>query len=778
MSTIVCASSMRDAAFAYARRSWPVLPCAPGAKTPLTTHGFRDATMDGGQIDGWWTKWPDANVAILTGEDSGLLVVDVDPRNGGDASLATLEEIHGALPRDYVVESGGGGLHIYLRLPEGIELPCSVLTDGIDVKCEGGYVIAPPSIHPNGTPYRLFAGGAVPPAPDWLVALLQERAAQAHVGTCGAVELPHIDIDELRIPDRTKELIRARTPRGSRSEAIFGVMRSLIGFGYRDFALHTAIFADPRYGISEKVLELEAQSCGAGLRWLRKDFERAQAKPDREDGNIGGKEQKMHHNPTGSRQSGNEQTQRLECVQASAVIPKPVDWLWHQYIPRGKTTLIAGMPGLGKSQLIIYLAAVVTTGGAWPDGTRPPAPANVLIFSAEDDADDTLVPRLLAAGADLDRVHIVKCTIAGCDDSGRLVERLPDMRHDVDALRAKVDEIGNVAFVVFDPFSVYGGDTNHAKNADVRKLLAPLAALAAEKKFALICLSHFNKGGGEGAPREALTRVLDSIGYTAAARAVYGVFKDADAPLRRLFLPIKNNLGLDTSGFVYHIESVMSGGIETSRVVWDGPCETRADDAVNGKVGDDVPDSATLARAVAFLFMQLRHGARNATEIENGAAAAGFSQPTVKRAKKIAGIRSAKCGMHGGWEWELPFDDSHKNNASYKSESNDPLRNTTTIKPSNHAGFAEGDQRSTRTGMNDPLRGSPSDTRNGEGDQWNPLDCDGSGPKTRAVAEGDQIAEGDQRVCEGTELAATPPLSTPTHAPLPVRSRDAWKGMP
>jgi hypothetical protein len=158
------------AALWYAERGWAVLPCRPRDKSPATKHGFKDATTDKAALVRAWTRDPAANVGIATGSLSGIVVLDVDPRNEGDASLAELERLHGSLPETVSVETGGGGRHLYFSAPEGAA-PSGVLAEGLDIKAEGGYVIAPPSVHPDGKPYRWVNAPSktkLAPCPDWL----------------------------------------------------------------------------------------------------------------------------------------------------------------------------------------------------------------------------------------------------------------------------------------------------------------------------------------------------------------------------------------------------------------------------------------------------------------------------------------------------------------------------------------------------------------------------------------------------------------------------------
>jgi hypothetical protein len=164
------------AAIAYIEeRRWAVLPVAPKGKVPLTRHGLLDATKEREQVERWWRRWPHANIGIATGPPSGLLVVDLDGAEGL-GSWARLEARHGVV-LTLEAATGGGGVHLVYGYPENIDLGNSAgrLGDGIDTRGRGGYIIAPPSVHPSGRRYAWTGSGEAPvaPAPAWLVDLLR-----------------------------------------------------------------------------------------------------------------------------------------------------------------------------------------------------------------------------------------------------------------------------------------------------------------------------------------------------------------------------------------------------------------------------------------------------------------------------------------------------------------------------------------------------------------------------------------------------------------------------
>lgn len=187
-----------DVALEYARRGWAVFPlhhpdergvcsCSKGVscdpqnigKHPRTKNGLSDATTDECQVRAWWRKWPRANVGLAMGKISGLVAIDVDPRAGGDASLAELFDEHGAFPETLEAVTGGGGFHFLFSHP-GVKFKNSTskIAEGLDVKTDGGYIVAAPSLHASGKRYA-WRGEAQPsPMPEWLLTLILTESAK------------------------------------------------------------------------------------------------------------------------------------------------------------------------------------------------------------------------------------------------------------------------------------------------------------------------------------------------------------------------------------------------------------------------------------------------------------------------------------------------------------------------------------------------------------------------------------------------------------------------
>ncbi len=167
-------------ALAYAGAGLLVLPVEPNGKRPLCTHGKDDATADTEQVRDWWVQHPDANIGLRPAP--GVVVLDVDPRNGGATALAELSRTHGGLRSTRTAWTGGGGLHAWYRFHGDVR---AVLCPGVDLKTHRGYLVAPPSVHPSGGTYRWGNDLPILSAPLWLRPLLRRPAVQPTVRANG-----------------------------------------------------------------------------------------------------------------------------------------------------------------------------------------------------------------------------------------------------------------------------------------------------------------------------------------------------------------------------------------------------------------------------------------------------------------------------------------------------------------------------------------------------------------------------------------------------------------
>lgn len=334
----------------------------------------------------------------------------------------------------------------------------------------------------------------------------------------------------------------------------------------------------------------------------------------------------------------------LQC--AASITPEPISWLWNGWLAKGKLHIFAGMAGTGKTTIAIALAATITIGGRFPDGSKSPI-GSVLIWSGEDSAADTLVPRLMAAGADLNKVHFVGDTTANYES------RSFDPASDMQALMIKAAAIDDLALLIIDPIvNAVAGDSH--KNGEVRRALQPVVDFGEKLNCAVLGITHFSKGG-QG--KDPLERVTGSLAFGALARIVLATAKIDDGDnTKRIVCRAKSNIGLDSGGFEYDLQQKeVLTGIFSSYALWgeavDGSARELLAEPDNREIGSD--NQSALDEAKNFLQLLLADGELSQKQIKEDAIGASHSWRTVERAKKELNIRSSKSLIDKCWYWKL-----------------------------------------------------------------------------------------------------------------------------
>lgn len=341
--------------------------------------------------------------------------------------------------------------------------------------------------------------------------------------------------------------------------------------------------------------------------------------------------------------------------------PEPVRWLWQHWLALGKLHILAGAPGQGKTTLALAMAATVTIGGRWPDGSKC-TQGNILVWSGEDDPADTLLPRLLAAGAERSRCYFIQGTRSADGDV------LPfDPARDLQGLLQAIEQIGGVRLLVIDPVvSAVTGDSH--KNTEVRRALQPLVNLATACECAVLGITHFSKGGQGIDPAQ---RVVGSVAFTAVARVVMVAAKVKsleDGQDTRILARSKSNIGPDDGGFNYHLEQCEPmPGIQASCIAWGAAVQGTARELLT----DPDEEANEEAQDVAgFLRSLLADGPLSAKAIYKDADGAGYSRDQIKRASLKLGIEKRKTGMDGGWVWALSEPEGSAKGAEERSFKN------------------------------------------------------------------------------------------------------------
>jgi hypothetical protein len=332
-------------------------------------------------------------------------------------------------------------------------------------------------------------------------------------------------------------------------------------------------------------------------------------------------------------------------TRGDSVDPEPIRWLWKDWLARGKYELLAGEKGAGKTTLMVDLAARLTSGGKWPDGSTVSDPGDVLFWSSEDDYQDTILPRFMAAGGDRGRLYHV----AGMERSnGEMVGF--DPRSDMRSLQDAAAAIPNLRMIVVDPVvSMERGDGN--TNATTRHSLQPLVDFANNLGCVAVGITHFNKDSRE---KTILQRINGSLAYTAVARVVFAAAKMPNGAPNR-FVRVIGNIAPQGGGFEYLLEQgVKVSGfphVETQRCVWGAALTGDPEELLSPA---STQKSRDIDRAKDWLRDQLRSGPVPTTELRAAVDGMGmdFSWATVRRAKDDLKMIVAEQ-VNKAWYWRM-----------------------------------------------------------------------------------------------------------------------------
>lgn len=341
----------------------------------------------------------------------------------------------------------------------------------------------------------------------------------------------------------------------------------------------------------------------------------------------------------------------LEC--AANMTPEPILWEWPGVIPKGKMTVFAGAPGTGKGLVSIDVASRASTGKPYPDQAEgmPLRPAiDVCMMASEDDWKDTILPRLMAVGADLKRIHRARIT---ADDGCTKRQRELCLDSDLQKLANVLAATPSIRLVIVDPISNYLGAARMEREQELRSVLMPIRDLAEETGVTFLLVAHFNKRSDVN----SISRVMGAMAMTGVARATWLFWEDPDnsTETERKFhmLPGKINIAKRRKGLEYTIgERKVLGPQEdgTAYIVWgqasDLTAETVQEDASNSKEKNAAHDAAD------FLRTLLASGPIPSKDVEATAQGRHIPTRTLDRARKIVQVKALK--RDGVWYMALP----------------------------------------------------------------------------------------------------------------------------
>lgn len=573
-------------ALEYINHGWSIIPIKPGEKVPLLTSWleFQKRHATEVEVTEWYTKWPDANLAIIVGQISGLLVIDIDDLVVGEKSF---RKYFGNITTLSVKTPNG--IHYYFKHPGDKQISNAIrAAPGLDIKGDGGYVLAPPSVG-----YKWIRN---------TLADLPNQTLLTEIKSKSKVDLTSTEI--VHEGGRNNDIARFAGKLFSLGLSIEEVFTQSLA---RTKAFHTPPL--PEYEVKTTVNSIAAKE---------------QAKKDAIPVKPGS----------------------LILTKFQNIKEEKIEWIWPGVIPKGKLSLIIGDPGHGKSLLSVHVAACVSAGLEFPDGTRPET-GNVLMVFCEDEAGDIVRPRLRVAGANLDNITHLEIS-----------ERFMKLDTDIPKIEDAIKQT-EAKLLVIDPISAYLGAVNSWKDDEVRRLLAMVGGLSTRTNCAILCIMHLNKKVSSN----AIDRGMGSIAFSAVARSVFlvGNHPEENDP-RKILAPVKTNLVEKAKSMIFRINSSQDN---YPYIEWEGESSYGTKDILMTGVAGTEEDNK-LEQAIIFLENQLRSGDKAARLLYEIGVKEGLTEVTIDRAKKRLGIKSVRD--RDRWFWNLPYKPRKMEDDPFSSE--------------------------------------------------------------------------------------------------------------
>lgn len=349
--------------------------------------------------------------------------------------------------------------------------------------------------------------------------------------------------------------------------------------------------------------------------------------------------------------SSNSTDEPIKLIRGSEMEPEEIKWFWENRIPFGKLTLFAGDPGLGKSTMGVYLAAAIATGQKLygsPSAYIPPA--EVLILSTEDDPEDTILPRFMAAGGK--RYNLLTEHM----ESG--LSGPVQLDRDIQRIREMLAKYPKIRLIIIDPVSNYLGDAKMNDEQAVRRLLVPLIRLIKQTGIAVVGIMHLNKKSD----LQAIYRVAGAGAFVGVSRAVYGFSKD-NVPGEFQIFTLKKNIGEPVPDLKYKIDlkpvEIKGKAVQQPVISWLGEMETANDGFASPRYSASAAQPTKSDEASEWLKNLLSDapdGRMPATEVLESGLKAGFSDRTLKRAKDKIGAKSDQKADKWYWYLEIRQD--------------------------------------------------------------------------------------------------------------------------
>lgn len=327
----------------------------------------------------------------------------------------------------------------------------------------------------------------------------------------------------------------------------------------------------------------------------------------------------------------------LNIKKASKYKESQIEWIWEKFLVRGKFHILGGQPGTAKTTIALDIAAKITNGEPFPDGSQIDKIGNVIIWSDEDSISDVLKPRLIAANANLDRISFIDSINFG-DNQNRAIDPSTDLKQ----LYNSFPELP-IDLIIFDPItSLIKGDSN--KQVDVRDSLRWITELAEEKSCAILGITHFTKGTAGTSPVE---RITGSVAFSALSRIALATLISPNSD-RKVLCIAKSNLGIDRGGFEFVVEQVaISDQINASKIKWLKELNKSAYQITNDLNRRD--DQRLNHSAIETLESILQEGSQESNYIKQAMKNHGYSDKQTRTARNNLNIQIEKIGSNTYW---------------------------------------------------------------------------------------------------------------------------------
>ena len=615
-------NELKEAALHYAEIGLAVFPLKERTKYPLTNNGFKDATTDKKQIEIWWKQNPNANIGIATGQMSGgLVVIDMDvdkekDKDGYHAFVKWCEENYLILPDSWLSITGRGGYHLLYKSSFPVPSKRGWLED-VDIRADGGYIVAPPSIHPNGTKYEWEQ------APDDYDLITDDDIDVEFVFNSIIASDKADKSEPLKVPETI--------PEGQRDDLMFKLACKYQAMGMSDSEMEAALMAANKERCKPP---LPLRQIKQKLKQAQK-YQKGEVIDAKDTSAVVAKRKTYNKTHRAIEESITENDLSMPTLEGFEEREK--EWLITGYIPKGAVTLLCSDGGIGKTTLWCDTLAAFTTGRTTIFDKALELPfhtgitRSVMYFSKEDPTEEILKRKLREAGADQTKIRCF-----GLDD-----ERLNKIWYG-SLLLEKLVEKYRPDIVVFDTLQAFLPDgVDMAKRKDMRDALNPLNALGAQYGTAFLMIMHTNKSNNSGRQRMADSSDIWDLGRSAL---MAGRTKDEDI----MYLSHeKSNYG--------RLQKTILFSVTDAGIVFKGTSKRKDRDYMADSMSVPMP-SPKMDEAKEFILENIEDG-MEVCELEKMAKSAGITTATLREAKatlkKEKRIRIGSIGFGPGKKWLL-----------------------------------------------------------------------------------------------------------------------------